>query len=418
MKHLIAAIFVLLPLRALAAPDIRGIWQAEGSIRHVLKIAQDKGHLTARFYDLGQDAAPMDVTGISLVGAHFKMLVLPRASQLNGAFEGTLSADGRSLAGVWGKNPMTFVRANPKDAWPVDPSPHRIRFVTVQPDVKLEVLDWGGDGPPLIFLAGLGNTAHVFDELASHFTANHHVYGITRRGIGASSLPPTTDENYNADRLGDEVLAVMEALKIDKPVLAGHSIAGEELSSVGTRHPEKVSGLIYLDAAYAQGYYDPDGYSLTVDVDVVRRDLFELPKAGVSPIRSRALIAEMQAVLPNLQKSMANYAKELEGLPEYPPVPQNPQRAAMDAVDGGERRYGPVSAPTLAIFAVPPACKPDCDTASNREYTAQMVRQADAFAAGNPAAKIVRLPYADHYVFRSNEAEVLAVMNGFMDSLH
>jgi len=35
---------------------------------------------------------------------------------------------------------------------------------TVQPDVKLEVLDWGGTGRNLVLLAGLGNTAHVFDS--------------------------------------------------------------------------------------------------------------------------------------------------------------------------------------------------------------------------------------------------------------
>lgn len=39
--------------------------------------------------------------------------------------------------------------------------------------------------------------------------------------------------------------------------LAWHSIAGSELSSIGTRHPEQVSGLIYLDAAEEYAYLDP-----------------------------------------------------------------------------------------------------------------------------------------------------------------
>src|SRR5579872_1419972 len=45
-----------------------------------------------------------------------------------------------------------------------DPSPHRIRHIVVAPGVQLEVLDWGGNGPPLVSLAGLGNTAHVYDD--------------------------------------------------------------------------------------------------------------------------------------------------------------------------------------------------------------------------------------------------------------
>lgn len=51
-----------------------------------------------------------------------------------------------------------------------DPSPHAVRLVTVAPDVRLEVLDWGGAGRPVVLLAGLGNTAHVFAR------ANHYVF--------------------------------------------------------------------------------------------------------------------------------------------------------------------------------------------------------------------------------------------------
>ncbi len=98
-------------------------------------------------------------------------------------------------------------------------------LVAVEPDVKLQVLDWGGTGRPLIFLSGLGDDAHVYDKFALKFTEKYHVYAITRRGFGASSKPAPTTENYNADRLGDDVLAVIDALKLDRPVLVGHSIA-------------------------------------------------------------------------------------------------------------------------------------------------------------------------------------------------
>ncbi|HUB81519.1 MAG TPA: hypothetical protein VMB03_22120 [Bryobacteraceae bacterium] len=64
-------------------------------------------------------------------------------------------------------------------------------------NVTLEVLDWGGSGRPLILLAGLGNTAHVFDDFAPKLTPQYHVFGITRRGFGASSSPAS---GYSADR--------------------------------------------------------------------------------------------------------------------------------------------------------------------------------------------------------------------------
>src|SRR5262245_16093478 len=114
----------------------------------------------------------------------------------------------------------------PSTPWQ-DPSPHTTQFLTVDTDVRLEVLDWGGAGMPVVLLAGGGNTAHVFDEFAPKLTSDYHVYGITRRGFGASSSSAA-----DGNRLGDDVLAVIDALKLNKPVLVGHSIAGAELSSV------------------------------------------------------------------------------------------------------------------------------------------------------------------------------------------
>lgn len=135
--------------------------------------------------------------------------------------------------------------AQPVSEWR-DPSPHRATMVPVDREVALEVLDWGGTGRPLAFLAGLGNTAHVFDDFAPRLTPLGHVYGITRRGFGTSSVPK---QGYDADRLADDVLAVLDALHLERPVLIGHSIAGEELSSLAARYPLRAGGLVYLDAA-------------------------------------------------------------------------------------------------------------------------------------------------------------------------
>lgn len=47
-----------------------------------------------------------------------------------------------------------------------NPSSHQVQFVNVDNSVRLEVLDWGGTGRPLVLLAGLGFTAHVYDDFA------------------------------------------------------------------------------------------------------------------------------------------------------------------------------------------------------------------------------------------------------------
>ena len=48
----------------------------------------------------------------------------------------------------------------------------------------------------------------------------------------------------------------MDRLQIRKPVLVGHSIAGEELSDIGTRYPDRVAALVYLDAGYCYALND------------------------------------------------------------------------------------------------------------------------------------------------------------------
>ena len=127
-----------------------------------------------------------------------------------------------------------------------DPSPHRSVFATVEEGVRLEVLDWGGEGRPVVLLAGLGNTAHIFDEFAVKLSGPYHVYGITRRGYGASSRPLS---GYSEQRLSDDVLVVLDSLKLVQPVLIGHSIAGDELTALGAQHSDRLGGLVYLDAA-------------------------------------------------------------------------------------------------------------------------------------------------------------------------
>jgi non-heme chloroperoxidase len=81
---------------------------------------------------------------------------------------------------------LTIFLANPwfaqKSASWHDPSPHTVQFVTVEDSVKLEVLDWGGSGRPLVLLAGEGGSAQVFDDFAPNLSSNYQVYGFTRRG--------------------------------------------------------------------------------------------------------------------------------------------------------------------------------------------------------------------------------------------
>jgi pimeloyl-ACP methyl ester carboxylesterase len=407
---------------AAEAADLAGTWQTDGKPQRVLKISKVANGYRGDFYNLGveQPLSPRHETVSAITVSGNSIHFAPDKAQ--GKFDGTLSEDGKTLTGTWkmlygpASQPLTFTRTAKKDEWVTDASPHKVTFITVQPGVKLEVLDWGGNGPPLLFLGGGYSTGHAFDGFAEKFTAKYHVYAVTRRGFGLSSLPPLTDENYDADRLGDDVLAVMDAMHIQKPVIAGHSMAGGELSSIGTRHPERVAGLIYLDALFSYSFDDPTIPDIGVDGATVRRNMGRLLDLQPSTIQWRALIKETQAAMRNLDQSLKDmYARGT--FMEKPLDEQSPSDFAANKISINERRYGVAPVPILAIVALSKYCPPGCDSPDIERIMANAVARADHFEKAAPNARVVRIPGASHYIWRSNEAEVQQEMNTFMDGL-
>jgi non-heme chloroperoxidase len=296
------------------------------------------------------------------------------------------------------------------------------QFVTVEPNVKLEVLDWGGNGRPLVFLSGLGDTAHVYDQFAPRFTAHYHVYGITRRGFGDSSKPEPTDANYSAKRLGEDVVAVIDALHLDHPVLVGHSIAGEELSYVGNHDPGKVAGLIYLDAGDAYGFYDSVRGDTQIDLlDVKKRlDTF---RAGA--VYDRAFVDGLRESVAQLHRDLD--AEEIR-LAEMPDVPAPPAPPAIPlAVWFGMEKFTKIDPPAMAIFACPHDLSPMFRGPLANDPMAQgamrafdlnrCTDQSNAFERAMPADPVVRIADANHHVFVSNPDVVARAMNDFLSKL-
>jgi pimeloyl-ACP methyl ester carboxylesterase len=122
-------------------------------------------------------------------------------------------------------------------------------FVKIQSDISLEIVDWGGKGKPLVFLAGLGHTVHAFDEFAPRLTDDFKVIGITRRGFGSSAQP---ESGYDIDTLANDIRIVLDSLQLKDVVLIGHSLGGDEMTTLAALNPSGIDALVYLDAAYAQ----------------------------------------------------------------------------------------------------------------------------------------------------------------------
>jgi pimeloyl-ACP methyl ester carboxylesterase len=303
-----------------------------------------------------------------------------------------------------------------------DPSPHRVTMVAVDHDVTLEVLDWGGAGRPLVLLAGLGNTAHVFDEFAPRLTALGHVYGITRRGFGASSVPPA---GYDADRLADDVLTVLDALHLERPLLIGHSIAGEELSSLAARYPARAAGLVYLDAVG--------------DRTAPMPPMPSLPSARPSAADTRSLGAYqawqktaqgMAFPESELRQTRAIGADGSVGAPVA-------QALVFSGIVSGVKKpdYAKMRVPALSLQSLPPASMTEARTAklalpnmfpgasdSALDQLFATIRQVTrantaAFERDLAGARNVELVGASHHEFLSHPDDVLRELRSFVAML-
>jgi pimeloyl-ACP methyl ester carboxylesterase len=309
-----------------------------------------------------------------------------------------------------------------------EPQDRGSSFVTVAPGVRLEVKDWGGTGRPVVLLAGLGGTLHAYDSFAPQLAKKYHVIGITRRGFGASSAPEAAvAANYDADRLGDDVISVLKQMNIEHPVLIGHSFAGEELSSVCSRYPNVAAGLVYLDAANRYAFSPVHRGDFRIDTLELRRELNASLNA-ISPAESKKAIDGLQELLPQFEADLLEQKELYATAPEMSPQTYADEARDRSTAEGriqqaaldGERRYTKLNCPVLAIFALPhdhglpPGPKRDATDAWEIQTFGPLV---DSFQAGVPSARVVRLAHAKHQVYDSNPVEVTKEIDEFIAGL-
>lgn len=324
-----------------------------------------------------------------------------------------------------------------------DPSPHVVKFVTVENDVQLEVLDWGGSGSPLVLLAGLGDTAHVFDDFAPTLTARHRVLAITRRAHGRSSTPPT---GYGFPRLAEDVVRVIEAMGVSRPIVIGHSFAGEEMHALGARDSEKIAGMVYLDAAFNRGdNSDSEAYR------AVARNLPSAPGPSPTDLASftalRAFLIRIQGAVGPEAHLRARFTANPDGSVGRPWAPDLPARQAISSEMAAlTKAYNPapIHVPALAIYAVPKSAddlmrRGSSDTSpfpgdfvertasdpAIRERVEKLyqltrerfARHANWFKMFAPQGRVTEMSGV-HHLFLSHPSEVVQQIEAFVSSLH
>jgi pimeloyl-ACP methyl ester carboxylesterase len=290
-----------------------------------------------------------------------------------------------------------------------------ISFVKVEPGISLELLDWGGKGEPLLFLAGLGNTAHVFEEYAPQFTDAYHVMAVTRRGFGASSQP---QGGYDVATLAKDILTLIDSLKIERITLIGHSIAGEELTKFASTYPSRVNKLVYLDAAIDRTGLDslfakaPPFPKMTKEdsasITAVQKFMYRMNPIHVSEseIRAGAVFSKDGRFIKDITADTV-FVAIMKGV-EHP-------------------NYKAIKAPALAFYATPDSVLDvvtfyeELDSAGRSSamevfnlFKTIGQKAVNTFKTEVAAGQVVELRKANHYVFISNPKEVTDGIRKFL----
>ena len=129
-----------------------------------------------------------------------------------------------------------------------DPSPHKSLFAKIN-GIRLNYLDWGGTGPPLILIHGIEDNPHAFDSLAPKLTSHFRVLAYARRAHGRSGARGP----YDIATLVEDLCGFMDRLHIRTAHLAGYSMGGNEVTAMAATHPGRVGRIVYLDGGYDWG---------------------------------------------------------------------------------------------------------------------------------------------------------------------
>lgn len=292
-----------------------------------------------------------------------------------------------------------------------DLSDHKVSFITTEPGVTLEVLDWGGTGDYLVLLTGLGDNAHVFDNFAYQFTDLFHVIGITRRGFGKSSKPK--DGYDEATRVRDYI-SILDQLKISKASFAGHSIACGELNYIGSHYQDRINKLVFIDG---QDYGEHKSLKQPPGPDYSESEVASFERFIAATVRYNGY-REPNAALCEV------YTIDSSGKVTGTISP--PEVTAKIVASSVSTDYSLFTVPVLGIFEAwtPQTRMPfyrDLDKDKQAEYDSTFKilfewreRQLNRFRTEIKNSQMIEVTNSGHYIFLNNEAEVARAMRKFL----
>jgi len=290
--------------------------------------------------------------------------------------------------------------------------------------VRLQTLDWGGDGPALVFLAGYANTPHFFDSIARSFTDRFRVLGLTRRAHGLSDQPAG---GYDIPTLALDVVGMLDAYGFERASFVGHSFAGHEMCQLAAAHPDRAERFVFLDALHRMEEEDAE---LVASNPLIPADP---PPATFESVT--AYCEDFVARYPRYRRLRsprwdALWAHSLEETPDGQFRERiRPETAKMlfEGRNAFRPDYEAIRCPVLAVYAFQDETwlLPDGADEKLREAVREYIERVngrfvrrciESARAEISVIEIVEYEDTSHYCFLDREADVIREMDRFLQS--
>jgi pimeloyl-ACP methyl ester carboxylesterase len=304
-----------------------------------------------------------------------------------------------------------------------DPSQHKNLFLELD-GYRLNYLDWGGTGKNMIFVPGLGDSPHIFDDLAPKFTDQYRVIAYARRGHGQSTTPPNA--KFDMDTLAEDLRLVMDSLNMESATFVGFSMGGVEINRFTFLHPERVDKLIYLDAAY--DYTGPEFQAFLDNIPVgitSNASDFASPDALYNWLRDKG----WRIGIPDSDALRADVIASSEPSPcggVRLIVEGALKELLFDSLFDYHFNFSSIEAPSLAIYGIntadfftPKASGPDVrkkvETWIEQYNNPWQWDSIKKFQSEAPNGRVGVLPETHHAIFLHRPERILEEMNAFLN---
>lgn len=103
-----------------------------------------------------------------------------------------------------------------------------------------------GEGPAIVFVHGLAGNATHWIHVAPRFADRFRVIGLDLPGCGVTDPPP---DGYSLRGYAEHVLALMDALGVERATLVGHSMGGMVSTDLALLRPDRVDRVVLVNPA-------------------------------------------------------------------------------------------------------------------------------------------------------------------------